>query len=285
MRQLPGGPSAVSHDASCKLFNPFKLCNAWRMRQRHGQSDTGRDITTAYRALVGFTALVAAVTFVLSFLGLYDYGWRVAGVPTWLAWLVPVGVDGLTLVAVAATYALRHEVFRARAYAWSVFAVAVLASTLGNLSHAVARGLTWEGQVGAAAWPALLALASHLAIVAKRHLERAGVAEQRDAPPVPVATSTPSAPTASPATSSPVAPKRPAAKTQPIRTARDSDSDLRATARDMYLGGERRLVKIAMKLNTSKRTVERWTKDLRATADATDTAKAADPETAAAAAN
>lgn len=260
-------------------------------------SDNGRDIATAYRALVGFTALVAAVTFVLSFLGLYDYGWRVAGVPTWLAWLVPVGVDGLTLVAVAATYALRHEVFRARAYAWSVFAVAVLASTLGNLSHAVARGLTWEGQVGAAAWPALLALASHLAIVAKRHLERGGVAEEGDARRDPVPSPGASAPVAESAT--PVAaarasqpepaitvPVAPTPKRQPRQRRTStaptvSDSDTRSKARAMYVSGERHLATIAMKFGVNKRTVERWTEDLRATSD---TAESADPEPAATAA-
>lgn len=261
------------------LFNLFKLCNACDMRQRQ-ISDTGRDIATAYRALVGFTGLVAAVTFVLSFLGLYDYGWRVAGVPTWLAWLVPVGVDGLTLVAVAATYALRHEVFRARAYAWSVFAVAVLASTLGNLSHAVARGLTWEGQVGAAAWPALLALASHLAIVAKRHLERGDVAEARGATHEPAATApatTPraAAPAARPATRKPAAARQ--AGGGPVR-------DKPARARQQYLAGER-LASIAVSLGTNKRNVERWTKDLRDSGTGAPAGDTADPDRAAAAAN
>lgn len=125
----------------------------------------------AFGFLLGFTLLVGAVTFVLSFHGLDDYGARVAGLAG-LAWLVPLGVDGLTLVAVAATYLLRTAPWRVRAYAWLVFGVAIAASVAGNLSHAVARHLAADGMVGAAAWPILLALASHLVIVTRRWMER-----------------------------------------------------------------------------------------------------------------
>lgn len=103
-------------------------------------------------------------------------------------------------------------------------------------------------------------------------------------PVAPVAAAT----AARPATvTEPVAPKPKATRRPPAERAatRDNDNDLRTRARDMYLGGEIRLVKIAMKLDTNKRNVERWTKDLRATTDATDTAESADPEPAAAAAN
>jgi hypothetical protein len=127
----------------------------------------------AYQALLICTVVVAAVTFALSFHGLSDYGQHVAGVNGWMSWLVPVGVDGLTLCAVAATFLLRHASLHIRVYAWFVFAVAVGSSVAGNLSHAAARGLSWEGKIGAAAWPILLALASHLVIVTRRALERA----------------------------------------------------------------------------------------------------------------
>jgi len=124
----------------------------------------------AYGALLFFTVLVGAVTFVLSFSGLDDYGSRVAGLG-FLSPLVPIGVDGLTLCAVAATFLLRHARWRARAYAWSVFAIAVASSVAGNLSHAAAKELSSEGMVGAAAWPILLALASHMVIVVRRNME------------------------------------------------------------------------------------------------------------------
>jgi hypothetical protein len=146
-------------------------------RQRHPRraarpSDARRvTLTFALVALIGCTILVAAVTFVLSFHGLDDYGRRVARL-TYLSPLVPIGVDGLTLVAVAATSILRHAPWHIRAYAWLVFAISVGLSVAGNLSHAVAEQLTWQGEIGAAASPLLLALASHLVIVTLRAIER-----------------------------------------------------------------------------------------------------------------
>lgn len=131
----------------------------------------------AYRWLIGFTALVALVTFTLSFHGLDGYGRHLAGIPWQLAWLVPVGVDGLTLCGVAATFLLRHAHRRARAYAWLVFAVAVALSVAGNVLDAAARNLPTAGLAGSAAWPILLALASHLVVVARRAMDRTATAE------------------------------------------------------------------------------------------------------------
>lgn len=143
------------------------------------ERDTSR---AAYGALIFFTVVVATVTFVLSFHGLDDYGTRVAGLGQ-LSPLVPLGVDGLTLVAVAATYLLRFAPWRVRSYAWLVFAIAVGASVAGNLSHAAARHLGRDGWVGAAAWPILLALASHMVIVTRRWMERVRDVPVPDAEP------------------------------------------------------------------------------------------------------
>lgn len=123
-------------------------------------------------AVLACTALVAVVTFALSFAGLRDYGLNVAGVPWQLAWLVPIGIDGLTVASIAATFALRQEPWHVRLYAWLVFFAALAASVAGNLSHAVHRNLSWDGAAGAGAWPALLALASHLVVVTWRRVER-----------------------------------------------------------------------------------------------------------------
>jgi hypothetical protein len=134
--------------------------------------DATRDTSRrAFGALLTFTLLVGAVTFVLSFHGLDNYGAALAGLGG-LAFLVPLGVDGLTLVAVAATYLLREAPWHVRAYAWLVFAVAIAASVAGNLSYAASRHLTPAGMVGAAAWPILLAFASHMVIVTRRWMER-----------------------------------------------------------------------------------------------------------------
>lgn len=138
-------------------------------------TDPGTDTATdtakaALWVLIAFAGLVAAITFVLSFAGLDDYGRTVAG-EGHLSALVPLGVDGLTLVGVVATYMLRTAPWHVRAYAWGVFAIALGASIAGNLSHALAHHLSRQGQVGAAAWPVFLALASHVVIVVRRRQE------------------------------------------------------------------------------------------------------------------
>lgn len=143
------------------------------------ERDTAR---AALVALVVLIAFVGAITFTLSFHGLDDYGNRVAGLGR-LSPLVPLGVDGLTLVAVAATYLLRFAPWRVRAYAWFVFGVAMALSVAGNLSHANARRLSAEGWAGAAAWPVLFALASHLLIVVRRWMTRLRPALEPDTQP------------------------------------------------------------------------------------------------------
>lgn len=260
---------------------------------RHHDKD-GRQL--AYGALLFFTVLVAVVTFVLSFSGLNDYGRRVAGLAN-LSWLVPLGVDGLTLCAVAATFLCRDTRLRVRLYCWIVFAVAVACSVTGNLSHAAARHLSWQGSIGAAAWPILLALASHLVIVVRRNMETAAsdmaggdsqtrrrwwrqpqTTRQAEPGPAPVVLAA-TQPTladrdiaARPADHDPVltrpapaAPPRPATRTpKPLRPAAPRDNDLtRQKARDMYRRGNADLGAIASQLGVSKRSVERYTTDLR----------------------
>lgn len=200
---------------------------------------------TALVALVVFTGLVALVTFILSFAGLADYGKNVAKLDARLAWLVPIGIDGLTLCAVAATFVLRHASWHIRAYAWAVFGVAIGASVAGNLSHAYERHLKPEGMAGAAAWPILLALASHLVIVTRRAIER------HDSKPAP-------------------APKQRSADvtvaevaTRPVRKpvpARDGDTKIRAC--QMWTAGKS-CQEIADALGVSKKSAERYTAELR----------------------
>jgi hypothetical protein len=244
-------------------------------------------------ALLAFTLFVGAVTFVLSFYGLRDYGWRVAGVPRPVAWLVPVGVDLLSLVGVAATFALRHAPWKPRSYAWTVFGVAVAASMGGNLSHAQAHHLTWQGRVGATAWPVFLALSAHMVIVVWRHMEkpvRAGGTRSatwtpNSAPAVEsrrVATAT-AAPATTATAALPAAAATPSSDTTPVVSLAGRDrrrdtrpaaaGDLRQRARDMYRDDPSLSCgAIARELKTIPRNVERWTKDMR---QARDTATAA----------
>ena len=134
--------------------------------------DTRRDGPLAgLGLLIAAAAIVATIAFVLSYVGLDDYGRRVAGEHR-LSFLVPLGIDGLTVVAIVAIYKLRLAPWRIRAYAWLVFCVALAASIAGNLSHAMAHHLSRSGQVGAVVWPVFLALASHLVIVVRRWQEK-----------------------------------------------------------------------------------------------------------------
>jgi transposase-like protein len=232
----------------------------------------------AYWSLLGCTTAVGAVTFVLSFVGLRDYAERVAGFPAELSWLVPVGVDGLTLCAVAATMILRHATWRPRAYAWAAFAIAVAASVSGNLSHADARGLSWEGHIGAASWPIFLALASHMVIVVRRNMERTSprrtaatapsattgsieVLPEPATPPVGDVTAT-AADEPAEAPAEPVRRQTPRRRAKPAkRTARGvaktfSDDEIRAALRRCE-GGES-VAKVALSLGVHKATVYRW---------------------------
>lgn len=255
------------------------------MTDSPAQSDSRR---AAYAILIACTIGVGAVTFVLSFVGLRDYAERVAGYHSSLSWLVPVGVDGLTLCAVAATMILRHARWHVRLYAWAAFGIAVAASVAGNLSHAEAQQLSWQGRVGAGAWPVLLALSSHLVIVVRRNMERDRDATEYDAEPQagpawadaetppPVATE-PAAPVATdddrPVRQEP-APRAARKATAKARGGRSNDL-LRQRARRDYLNGDTDLTALAQRLKVSRRTVERYTDDLRQTA----TPNAAPPAT------
>jgi hypothetical protein len=157
------------------------------------EQDTYADDVTspwAYRFLLGTDGFVGAVSFVMSFHGLYDLLIRVVHLPWQLAGLGPLGVDGLTLVAVAATFLLRRAPRRVRAYAWTAFAFPTLLSVGGQIVDAHVRGLSAAGVVIAAVWPVLFALAAHLTVVVRRWWRRvapvpapvAEVTEQVDLP-------------------------------------------------------------------------------------------------------
>lgn len=210
----------------------------------------------AYIALLAFTVLVAAVTFVLSFSGLDDYGRRVAHLGD-LSPLVPIGVDGLTLCAVAATFILRDAPLRVRLYAWCVFGVAVAASVAGNLSHAEARSLSWKGMVGAAAWPILLALASHMVIVVRRHMHptRPPVAQSQQEPAVAVA-SAPVAPSAAEPATAPVKRSPKSARRKAAGTGK-TDPKVIAEARRRHAAGDK-VPQVAAALGVHKASVYRW---------------------------
>lgn len=137
---------------------------------RH-DSDSRRDTrarAVAAWALLVFTLLVAGATFALTFHGLDGYG-RIVMKLGGLSWLVPVCVDGATLVAIASSFVMANAQFRVRLYAWLVFAFCNVASVAGNLAFGQSQHLPWQGMLGAAAWPLILTLVAHLAVVTWRH--------------------------------------------------------------------------------------------------------------------
>lgn len=135
-----------------------------------------------YPALMWFAAGVVAVTFVLSYHGLYEFSVDVAHLPPTLAVIVPVGVDVFSLCCLAATFLLRDAPWLTRLYSWLMFGSTVAVSVAGNAVYAVSdverRGaqawgyLQYAAVVGAALWPAFSAGALHLLIVVRRNMER-----------------------------------------------------------------------------------------------------------------
>lgn len=258
-----------------------------KMRQDNPRRDSAPYLLVA---LIGFTVVVAAVTFVISFHGLDDYGKRVANLGN-LSPLVPLGVDGLTLVAIAATSILRHAPWHVRAYAWLVFTISVALSVAGNMSHAIAEGLSWQGEIGSAASPGVLALASHLVIVTLRAAERqrvaptVGMPATDDAPKprqaavkavAPPSGSTGDTTATAPTTSSaprPATPRAPRTR-QPKASA---GGDTGNAARKMWRANKSH-AEIAMALGISKKTAERHTEPLRQATASNATADDSEPQ-------
>jgi hypothetical protein len=151
-------------------------------------AESGMDGAAWFAALIWACFGVVAVTFVLSYHGLYEFGEKIAHQPAPLPAIVPLGVDALSLVALFATFLTSDAGIKVRAYCWMLFGFTVAVSVAGNAIYAVSEvdrifresGLdpvtaTWDYQqyshvAGAALWPAFAAAALHLLIIARRHL-------------------------------------------------------------------------------------------------------------------
>lgn len=249
-------------------------------------SDTGRGAYGARLLSLGplavmllVTALVATATFVLSAHGLIDYGRNVAGVPSDMAWLLPVGIDLLSVAAIAATFVLRGAPLRYRVYSWSVFGVTVVASIGGNLAHADYRHLSWQGSIGATIWPVLLAFTVHLLIVVWRYIEaslqRATSPEFSPRPPVPASGPGRGEPGRPAPANPPGGGRSGKAATPPASSAATARKGFEGAAGNptRVNGAQARAVqlvaggmscrKAAKVVGTAPRNVERWTKALR----------------------
>jgi hypothetical protein len=241
--------------------------------------------STATRAagvvLLGATGLCVAGIFTLTAHGNYGYGHDVMALGAF-ALAVPVALDVLQVVAIAAAFVLAERPRPVRAYAWLVFALANVASILSNLADAQARHLPWQGWIGQAALPLLLSFGVHLAIVAWRwrptqqstplllrtsarfaaatvdlHKHQPDVRSKTTEPVkvTPGSDSNSSLPAAGNETILPT--PQPAAKRG--RRASSAKTDVLRK----YRAGERNVAMLALAHGVSKRTVELWTQPLR----------------------
>lgn len=231
--------------------------------------------------------VVVVGTFTLSFAGLYDYGQNLSQLPLILPAVVPVVIEGLTICAVGAIYILRHAPFRIRIFSWAVFVVPVSLSVAGNMSHATARHLPTVAVAGSAAWPIILALATHLVVVTIRYTERVAPDVSRHPTmrqQAPTYVAPPTQVVATPATSNddtisvgsdnvatatnpPVATRQRQPARKPATTsASDKDREhAKRRAAEGATASDIHMELVANGSDTTKRTVERWTKQVRDT--------------------
>lgn len=134
---------------------------------------THKTSRTAFLSLATGLGVVAAMNFMLSYVGLYGFAQKDMQAPWVMPALAPIGLDGMTLAGIAATYLLRHATLRVRVFAWFVFGVPTALSVAANIAHASSQHLSKPGIFGYAVAPLLLTLATHACIVVYRHIEQA----------------------------------------------------------------------------------------------------------------
>ncbi|BDB59013.1 MULTISPECIES: DUF2637 domain-containing protein [Rhodococcus] len=200
-------------------------------------------------------------------------------VPADQAWMIPVAVDGLVVVATVAAAVARHRV--ARAYSWFLLVAGTVASVAGNGIHAWQLTVSPIG-VGIAVLPPLVTLAAvHLTILLARQGDNVATAPVRDSEPEPIRapldddTERDKAPR--PVTQLHVAPATPvasatapAAATRQVRrvTSRTSDAtdaELRARAIHCVITEGKTVRATGAELGVSKDKVQRWVTAHRAT--------------------
>lgn len=202
-------------------------------------------------------------------------------VPADQAWMIPVAVDGLVVVATVAAAVARHRV--ARAYSWFLLVAGTVASVAGNGIHAWQLTGSPIG-VGIAVLPPLVTLAAvHLTILLARQGDEVATAPVRDIEPEPVRAPlgddaernatprpvtqlhvAPTTPVASATAPAPAAATRqvPRAAT---RTSDSTDTELRARAIHCVIAEGKTVRATGAELGVSKDKVQRWVTAHRAT--------------------
>ncbi|WP_418346215.1 DUF2637 domain-containing protein [Rhodococcus pyridinivorans] len=194
-------------------------------------------------------------------------------VPADQAWMIPVAVDGLVVVATVAAAVARHRI--ARGYSWALLVAGTIVSVAGNGIHAWQLTESPIG-VGIAVIPPLVTLAAvHLTILLARQDDSATQEPRRttrddtpttDETPEPqpvmrtvtqlrVAPATPSRPAATPRQGhSPATPK-----------ANATDDELKAVAIRRVVEEGKTVRATGAELGVSKDKVQRWVTAYRAT--------------------
>lgn len=144
------------------------------------------DLAALWPAIVVAFVGVLVIAFAMSYHGLFVFGDVIMRWVTGLSIMAPIGVDVFSLVGLLATFLTRDAPWRVRAYCWIAFGFTVALSIAGNAISAYAlldadaarrnQDFTWGYQqvsaiAGAAFWPALSAVALHVLIVVRRHLD------------------------------------------------------------------------------------------------------------------
>lgn len=207
------------------------------------------DLAALWPAIVVAFLGVLMIAFAMSYHGLFVFGERIMGWMLGLCITAPIGVDVFSLVGLLATFLTRDATWRVRLYCWLAFLSTVALSVAGNAISAYAildldaarrgAGFEWgyrqvSAIIGAAFWPALSAIALHVLIVVRRHLDgRRDRVRQRD---------------------------------DEAKAAEDAEKQLQADAILLAATGATAAdIRKELKLPVEKqRTVERWTETVRA---------------------
>lgn len=127
-----------------------------------------REITPLRSATAG-TVVVAGLAFSMSFTKLSRLA-GANGVDGWQAWMLPILLDGLVIVATAASASMK----RGRMYAWVLLLAGTAASVVGNMAYAhTYHPGNMIALTIAAAPPIVLFLVTHLTIMLA-HQDRSG---------------------------------------------------------------------------------------------------------------
>jgi hypothetical protein len=231
-----------------------------KLRQRRDMmldlvaTSDSRIATLSLRA--GLVAVIV-VNFTLSFAGIYDYANRAMGYG-WMSPLAPIGIDGLTICAIAAMYRMRNAHWRIRAFTWFAYLIPTGCSIAANVAHASDRHQATVAVAGSATWPTLLSLAIHLSVVVSRHTERAkhNVAKKRPATATPATTPPRTATTVANVATPTAAEPPPASDTRTYAKRRVAEG---ATISDIHAE------LMSQQRGVARRTIERWTTDQRNT--------------------